>query len=296
MNMNIDFKLGSVIREIREDKGYSQSDLCKGICHINTIRNIETNTTSPSFELLRAIAGRLGESIDVIIRNAELKRDALYVQQKTQLKKYAEAYDLDACESVLSLIDDELYSKLLASEQQFIDRIRVVIFLHTYNDVEKAYALAEKSLNKTFKKDAYFTREECLLINLMLSMKQSSKNIELAKKALKWIKKKDSYLQDVYAFVLLINGLVMLSYIQENWFELLEYATMGEKAALKLDKSRFIPNFIFMQGLSTYKLMIDQNFGISEMKRAIEYALLIRQLDNYQDLCEYAKKHNIDLA
>ncbi|AQY51534.1 XRE family transcriptional regulator [Listeria weihenstephanensis FSL R9-0317] len=295
--MDIDFKLGSVIKEIREDKGYSQTELCKDICHINTIRNIEKNTTSPSFELLRALAGRLGESIDVMIRNAELKRNAFYVQQKTQLEKYAEAYDLDACESVLSLIDSaELYPQLLASEQQFIDRIRVVILLYTYKDVDRAYSLAEKSLLKTFKKDAYFTREECLLINLLLSMKQTTKNIELAKKALKWIKKRDSYLQDTYAFVLLVNGLVMLSYIQEDWFELLDYATIGEKAALKLDKSRFIPNFIFMQGLATHKLMIDPNFGLSEMKRAMEYALLIRQLDNYQDLYAYARKHNIDLS
>ncbi|MBC1945369.1 helix-turn-helix transcriptional regulator [Listeria booriae] len=294
--MEMDFKLGSVIRKIREDKGYTREELCEGICHINTIGNIEGNRTSPTFELLRMMAGRLGESVDVIIRSAELEKNAFYVQQKMQLEKYAEAYDLDGCEAVLSLIDDDLYTKLLPAEQQFFDRVQVVVLLGSYQDVEKAYALAKKSLYKTYKKDGHFTREECLLINLLLSMKQSQKNVELAKKALKWIRKRDNYVQDVYAFVLLINGLVMLSYMREEWFELLDYAVTGEKMALKLDKSRFIPNFIFMQGLATYKLMIDINFGLSEMKRAIDYAILIRQLDNYKDLCEYAKKHNINLT
>ncbi|MBF2599159.1 helix-turn-helix domain-containing protein [Listeria seeligeri] len=294
--MDIEFKLGPIIKRIREDKGYSRAELCDGICHINTIINIEKNTTSPSFEILRMIAGRLGESIDVIIRNADLKKNAFYVQQRTKLEKYAEVHDLDGCESVLSLIDADLYKQLLPSEQQFFDRVRVVVLLGNYQDVNTAYTLAKKSLYKTFKKDQYFTREECLLINLLLSMKQSKDNIELAKSALKWIRKQDSYTQDTYAYVLLINGLTMLSYLQEEWFELLDYATEGEKVAVELDKSRFIPNFIFMQGLATYQLMIDTNYGLSKMKHALDYALLIRQLGNFQDLNEYAQKYGIDLT
>lgn len=296
MSMDIDFKVGHVIKKIRIEKKFSQTELSNDICHINSLVKIESNKMSPSFEILQALVGRLGVSIESIINHAMLEKNNFYMEQKALLEKCMENHDLVKLERYSDLIDDVTYQGLPIVEQQFLDVIRVAILLDIHHSKEKAFQLAKNSLYKTYKDgSAYFTKEENLLINLLLKIEQKKEHIDLAKQAYIFVSKQNTYLQDKHGYIMLTTGLMYTSYIKEDWFNVLEYATIGERLAHEIDKGRFLPNFIFMQGLATYLLETNIDQGLSDMKRALNMCRMIHQLDNYNDLLEHAKRFDIKL-
>ncbi|TLG76647.1 helix-turn-helix domain-containing protein [Culicoidibacter larvae] len=294
--MDINFKMGQTIKQIRISKGYSQQELCRDICHVNTLVKIESNTLSPSFEILRALAARMGLTVDDLIKRTELERDPFYVQIRTRLKKSVAKYDVGGMEQELSLLSDEMYEKLPPMEQQFIDVLKLALLLDTYKDFEAGYKLAKESLYKTYKDGAtFFTDEECMLINNLLKIEQSEEHIALAKEAFEWVRKQDDSVQNGHCYILLLNGLTMTAFLQENWLELTEYAAIGEQVATKYDKARFMPIFIFMLGISDYMLAVNKERGLGEMKRALDYSLVMKNMFLYQALISYTKKYNIEL-
>ena len=58
---------GILIRELRKSKGYTQKDLCSGICEQATISNIERNGTCSNIHILAKICNRLNIKVDEII-------------------------------------------------------------------------------------------------------------------------------------------------------------------------------------------------------------------------------------
>ncbi|PNP92541.1 hypothetical protein BMT55_08205 [Listeria newyorkensis] len=284
------------MKQIRADKKFSQEELSLGICHINTIVKIESNKVAPSFELLLALVNRLGVSIDDVIKRARLMNNALYMEQKALLEKCMENHDMIKLERYARLIDEEVYTQLPIVEQQFLDIIEVSILLDNYQMKEKALRLVKQSLQKTHRDaSTYFTREESLLINLLLKIEQSEEHIQLAQQAYTFISKQNVYLQDKHGYIILATGLMYTAYIQKDWFRVLEYATVGEKIAVEMDKLRFMPNFIFMQGLAMYLLETDMEQGLSEIKRALDICKFTNRQDNYNDLLEHAKSFDIIL-
>lgn len=52
--------IGSKIKEKREMIGMSQQELCKGICSIRHLSNIENGKVNPGFVIVQALLTRLG--------------------------------------------------------------------------------------------------------------------------------------------------------------------------------------------------------------------------------------------
>lgn len=85
---------GILIRELRKSKGYTQKDLCSGICEQATISNIERNGTCSNIHILAKICNRLNIKVDeIIIENyeAHVKSVLQRVKNLCLVSKHAEA-------------------------------------------------------------------------------------------------------------------------------------------------------------------------------------------------------------
>ena len=56
--------IGDIILRIRDQEGYTQEQLCEGICPCSTLARIEANQLVPEQFLLDRFFGRLGKSAD----------------------------------------------------------------------------------------------------------------------------------------------------------------------------------------------------------------------------------------
>lgn len=54
------YMMGDFIREMRIESGYSQEELCEGICSTGNLSKIENNIRRPEFNKLEALLQRLG--------------------------------------------------------------------------------------------------------------------------------------------------------------------------------------------------------------------------------------------
>ncbi|EAD2655811.1 helix-turn-helix transcriptional regulator [Listeria monocytogenes] len=294
--MSIKFRVGHVIKKIRSHKGYSQAELCKGICSVNALARAESNETSPSFEILFALLDRLGVSIEKVIAEANLEEKRLFIQQKLAMEHHMESYDLVSVKESLKLIDDVTYNNLSIREQQFIDIMKVEVLTHIEGQGKKAKLLAEAALYKSYKEKAnYFSDEEVKLINIILRFEQSNTNIRRAEKALLWLEKEHPYLQNRYLMLYLINGLMITEYLNENWRKVLEMSAKGLQIAEKEQGMKFIPNFLFLKGLSLYMLNIEQDKGKVLMQESFKICELTNHMYVREGLLDTVTKYNIIL-
>lgn len=85
---------GTLIRELRKSKKYTQNDLCKGICEQATISNIERNGTCSNIHILAKVCNRLNIKVDeIFIENYEsyVKNVLHRVNNLCSVSKHAEA-------------------------------------------------------------------------------------------------------------------------------------------------------------------------------------------------------------
>ncbi|MBC2008862.1 helix-turn-helix transcriptional regulator [Listeria welshimeri] len=294
--MNIRFRVGHVIKRIRMEMAYSQEELCDGICSINSIARIESNKTSPSFEILLAIVDRLGVSIEKIIAEVSLEQNRLYIQQRIAMEHHVESNNFVAVKEDLKLIDESIYENLSVRDQQFIDIMRIEVLTSVEGEILRAKMLAEKSLYKSYKEKAtYFTDEEIKLINIVLRFEQSPSNIERAEKALAWIENQNPYLQDNYLSLFLLNGLMITAYLAENWRWVLEVSSKGLQIAEQKENLKFIPNFLFLKGLSLYMMNIERDKGKLLMQEAFKVCEITKHMYIREGLIDTLTQYKIEL-
>jgi tetratricopeptide (TPR) repeat protein len=85
---------GTLIRELRKSKKYTQKSLCLGICEQATISNIERNGTCSNIHILAKVCNRLNIKVDeIIIEDHELhvKNVLQRVKNLCSISKHAEA-------------------------------------------------------------------------------------------------------------------------------------------------------------------------------------------------------------
>ncbi|MBC1502121.1 helix-turn-helix transcriptional regulator [Listeria weihenstephanensis] len=294
--MDIKFRVGHVIKRIRMDMGYSQEELCEGICSINSLARMESNKTSPSFEILLALVDRLGVSIEKVIAEVSLEQNRLYIQQKMAMEQHVESNNFVAVKEDLKLIDDSIYQGLSIKEQQFIDIMRIEVLTCVDGRVHQAKALAEKSLYKSYKEKAtYFTDEEIKLINIVLRFEQSLSNIQRAEKALTWIENQNPYLQNNNLSLFLLNGLMITAYLAEDWRRVLEVSSRGLQIAEQEQNMKFIPNFLFLKGFSLYMMNIEQDKGKLLMQEAFKICELTKHMYIREGLIDTLTQYKIEL-
>jgi transcriptional regulator with XRE-family HTH domain len=273
--MNIDFKIGPQLKAIRCAKKMSQPYVSNGICSINTLVRIEANTQSPSFELLFALVNRMGISIDTLIMLAKYERHEFYYTVKNDIENALAQTKWTELKDLVKLITADIYDALPVAEQQFIDIIKVEVAKFVDHDYEYAHELAQTTLAKTYNKRTigFHSPEEMRLLNIILQFDRSTQHVERVLEALAWIEEQPEVLRDKYSWVLLLTGLMAYNYETNNWQETLQYAEKGYNLAVKQNMLRFIPNFLFGQGMSLYQLKEEMEKGLDMMSKALAFCL-----------------------
>lgn len=295
--MSIDFRIGNQIKEIRVAKHISQSQLCDDICNINTLVRIEANKQSPSFELVVALANRLGITVDKLIAKANYEEHAFYYSLKDTMEETNAGAHWNKLKEQVELISKELYQSLPLSEQQYIDIMRIEVAKFVDKDFDLAYRLAKSSLEKTFdiRSTEYYSREEMRLLNVILQFDQSVEHLALTKRALEWAENQPESLKDYYACMLLLTGLMITSYMNDDWSTALHYAMRGYKIAIKKNGFKFVPNFLFAQGMCLYQLNTELEKARSDMKAALQFCNQFDMLELYQVLIRDVEIYDIKL-
>ncbi len=142
-------KLGEVIKEIREEKEISRSQLCQGLCSEAMLRKFEQGERMPELELANALLSRLGKSSD-------------------KLEVIISQYDYEKMEMRNSIIDDirfhqfqSVVEKLQIYEREYMDSEWDELFLlrmSAFLEYEKVDNLetAEQLLNQVIERTVLF--------------------------------------------------------------------------------------------------------------------------------------------
>ncbi|TLG71746.1 helix-turn-helix domain-containing protein [Culicoidibacter larvae] len=294
--MAIEFRVGTQIKSIRSAKKISQTQLSNGICNINTLVRIEANETSPSFELLLALVNKLGIDMEELISNVRYQNNRTYYNIKETIEDYFSTYQWKKAKKQLELISEDIYNELPIHEQQYVDIIKIEIAKHVDRNFSYAHHLANEALYKTYKDKArYFTHQEMELINIILQFDQSKKHLELTNRVIDWIEQTPEMLRDYHAYMLLLNGISTYCYENDDWQAAYNYAKVGYKVALEKQGTKFIPSFLFTEGLSLYMLNQDQEKGIQDMKDALDFCKVTGMTEFYQAIIFELERYNIIL-
>ena len=71
------YTIGTILKEIRIEKGISQTDMCRGLCSKPMVSYIENEMRIPHRKLIVSLFSRLGETLDlskVPMTKADLQR------------------------------------------------------------------------------------------------------------------------------------------------------------------------------------------------------------------------------
>lgn len=138
-------KLGEVIKEIREEKDISRSQLCCGLCSETMLRKFEQGERMPELDLANALLSRLGKSPD-------------------KLEVIISQYDYEKMEMRNGIIDDirfhwfqRVVEKMQIYEREYMDSEWDELFLlrmSAFLEYEKADNLeeAERLLNQVIER------------------------------------------------------------------------------------------------------------------------------------------------
>lgn len=80
--------LGTIIRELRMKKGFSQKELAEGICSLKQLSRIENNTSEASAYVIYELSFRLGENLLDYFPYAELEEPFFWKKKIDELEWY----------------------------------------------------------------------------------------------------------------------------------------------------------------------------------------------------------------
>ncbi len=175
--------LGKVIKHVRERRGFSQKQLCQGLCTVATLSRFESGEQSPSWDCVHAMLERLGMAQDEY--TAILTADELHLDKmKKEIMKLGVMHEREKAEhkhdilnTLLNMIDD-MESKIKKTDiinRQFIMRQRALIAYETHTcDLDERLNRLTAALHMTLPNLSFedmhqmlYTEEEfSLLINI----------------------------------------------------------------------------------------------------------------------------------
>jgi len=295
--MSIDFKVGQELKAIRQAKHMSQAYVSEGICSINTLVRIESNTQSPSFELMVALVNRMGISINTLIDATNYERNTFYYTLKDNMETALSSWHWTKLKELVNLLQDDVYASLPVVEQQFVDIMRIEVAKFVDKDFTHAHQLARQSLAKTFNERSaeFYSSEEMTLFYIIFQFDQRPKQLEQMLKAIEWIEAQPQAMQDYASWMRLMTGVMLYNYEHRHWQESLKYAMKGYDVAITKDKFRFVPNFLFMRGMCLYQTRMDIDQGITDMKTALQFCIQFGMHEAYHILTQDLETYEIDL-
>jgi len=295
--MNIDFKVGEQLKAIREGKHMTQAYVSEGICSINSLVRIESNTQSPSFELLLALTNRMGISINMLIDSVNYSKNALYYSLKDSIQSSFDSFHWVKLKERINLLPQDVYDVLPVAEQQFIDIMKIEVATMVDKDFKYAQELGYASLAKTWNetRTKFYSPEELRLFNVIFRLDQSENQLNRVLKALTWIDQLPETMKDYEGLRALLTGLMAYHYLKNQWQDALQYAARGYDVTARKGNPGYMANFLFARGMCVYQMNIDQQKGLKDMRTALQTCLEFNMSTVYDGLAQDLNIYNVRL-
>lgn len=277
--MNLE-KLGIMLRELREEKGLSQSELCRGVCKKKDLSKIELGERVIDAFWLDCFLSRLGKSVDKL-EFILTEKDYFFYEMREKIEEALQEGKVSLIKEFLKNYEKNLKEKYVL-HWQYIDMVKALLFWETS---EKECVLwLEKAIERTLpfirEKDIWnlaMGRDELMLLILWgEKKKQGKRRIAFMQKALTYMEKQWKDIEEKgkiypYAAMLLEREL-----IKEKLWQ--EAEKVGEDAVkLLID----IDSICYLRELLQLQIFVKNELGKTEEAKKFteEYMIL-------EDICK----------
>ena len=252
------YMVGHIIKEARKRRGFTQEEICHGICSVPTLSKIENGSITPAFKTIRALAERAGG----------VTMNLVYCAQKNEIKKYfleMEIFHKIYHKEDLSGLLNE-YSQSMCMEcnldRQMLEIIKMVVHYEEYtadqiiNLLKYTMVDVGMSVDRTIK---LYSEQEMILF-CALSDKLFEVGEEIESKCLLYALLR--YWKDCNAelygrstqYLYLLNKLVILNYKIKEYRKALDICLEAIDICLKYETFYLLLEFFIHAGVLYYKL------------------------------------------
>lgn len=254
------WRIGTIIRRLREEQNITQSQLGLGICSVSTINRIETNERNADMMLAIRIFQRLGYNLDKFELYGS-NEEFMQYNQRILIEKYMRNSEIELMQN--ALIDYQVKWKKWIDgdplQRQYVMAMTGILERYKGNVegsiriLEKAIAITIPNFNKDWSMSIIIGGDELQLFNFLAdAYDQAKENIlafEMRKKILDYLDFRDVKAEQIInLYTDLICKLAPEMIKRENAKSCLE---LCERGLLLLSKSKRLfnwPNLLYWRG------------------------------------------------
>lgn len=281
------FQFGYIIRNRREELGYTQEDLADGICSVPTLSRIENGERMPTKEHFEMLIQRLGYSdamLDVYVDEEQFILHDL----KFKIRQAIIFNDLDRTQKMLSEYESSI-SKPTQIEKQFIILCKTLANTRKHSPDERLDFL-EGAIRLTCPKydkckfPKILSFEEIIILNNIAVCYAQVTNYEQAISILYHLKK--YYENHVMNPEEILRTQPMILYNLSKYLgcegrfdECIEIADLGIRVARETGRCSFLDGLLYNRAWSLVrrKREGDKEAALSSAKQALELALILEK-------------------
>lgn len=140
------YEIGNYIHDMRIERGYSQEELCFGICSVGNLSKIENGTRMPNRKTVEAITHRLGcrEAFLQYSSREEMKQ----VEICSQIVQKITNYDYEGLETLIDQFESTITKEDILNSQ-YCRFTRIILQQETNPDWEQGIRELEETLRMT---------------------------------------------------------------------------------------------------------------------------------------------------
>lgn len=301
------YYVGDFIKETRERRGYTQEELCYGICSIPSLSRIENGTQVPGSRKLNALMERLGCN-NQIFNELVSKEEIKICQCITDIRRALVVRDYNELETKIYHLEPLLKEKN-DFELQYLFFAKSRLLKHKGGTVDEVMDLYMQAIHKTLPEfdginpliNNLLTYDEIAIINSIASLHVEVGKYKEALKLGFWLKEymeervfDDNERKKKYPLILynLSNWLGM----KKRFEEADDVAQCGIDFCIKSGTLRYFPYLIFNKACSLAE--------IKEMKLAKNYfiqaTIIFQSMGNVEKMKKTVawckEKYKIDIT
>lgn len=283
------FQFGFLIKQKREDLGYTQEDLADGICSVPTLSRIENGERMPTREHFEMLIQRLGYSDTMLDVYVDAKQFHLH-ELKFQIRQAIILNQLETAQKML--IEYECYiEKPTPIEIQFIILCKTLTNSQVYSPAERMQ-LFEEAIRLTCPKYeiSKFPRilsfEEILILNNIAVCYAQMGNYKPAISVLSHLKRYyENHMMNPEEVLrtqpLILYNLSKYLGCSSRYDECIEIADQGIRIARNTGRCSFLDGLLYNRAwaLIRRKRPGDWDAAVLSAKQAYNFALIMEKVD-----------------
>ncbi|WP_105617116.1 helix-turn-helix domain-containing protein [Vallitalea okinawensis] len=286
-------KFGNIVKELRQKKGLTQSQLAEGICTREYIYRVEKGQYVPSSLILESLSNKLSEDLSqyLLLSNYESPLDTQRV--KKELENNLSHRNFKALKRTLKKASSINDFELVDNKQLLLWYKGIIAFEET-NDIEQSLLLFEEALSLT--KDfisvdelfgVYCSLQEMRILNSVLNLYLNSDRfreaVRLGSRLIKTFKSCYTARNESFYVRLNYNLSYSLLYIRE-YEEALYFADEGIRAC----NESVSPPLLMLADLQYQKGRVLYKMKESESaNKCFRYAMTIYEMTNNKNFKKY---------